>query len=116
MESCQVFSACSVPPDAGDSGKLLASPPSTATQASFGSVKESTAGMTLEALNRDSIATTSCKEGAGEHGVHMVPSSHQGGHGISLLGKVAAWLQLHPMMAKSILCNPWAAPSAGACN
>lgn len=87
-----------MPPDAGDSGKLLASPPSTTTQANFGRVKESTAGMTRETLNRDSIATTSCREGAGECGVLTVPFSRWGEHGICLLGKVAAWLQPHPMM------------------
>lgn len=40
MEPRQVFSACSVPPDASDSGKLLASPPNATAQASFGRVKE----------------------------------------------------------------------------
>lgn len=40
MEPRQVFSACSVPPDASDSGKLLASPSSATAQASFGRVKE----------------------------------------------------------------------------
>jgi len=113
VEPRQVFSACSVPPDARDSGKLLASPPSATTQASFGRVKESTTGMTWETPNGESIATPSffCREGVGEHTVLMMPSSWQGRPGISLLGKVAAWLQSYPTMAKSILCNPPATSS-----
>lgn len=45
VEPRQVFSACSVPPYAGDSGKLPASPPSASMQAGFGRVRKSTAGM-----------------------------------------------------------------------
>lgn len=102
MEPCQTFSACSVPPSARDSGKLLASPPSATTQASFGRVKDSNVGVTQEALNRDSIATPHLTEKELMSAVLTEPFSQQDRHRISLLDEEAAWLQTHPATAMSI--------------
>lgn len=88
VEPRQVFSACSVPPDAGDSGKLPASPPSAAVPGGSGRTRESTTGTTWGALDGHGGAVLSCGAGAGEHGVLGMPSSWQGDHRIALPDEV----------------------------
>lgn len=116
MEPGQVCSACSVPPRAGDSGKLPASPPRAATRALAGRgnqpLAEPTKRRAEPALPPHPVG---CAMGTGvcpgDRGVPRVPLARPGPSWPLVPPGLAKWLHGH-LLAKSILCDAPAASSS----